>query len=203
MMKRVLGWDAQTTAAAPVQAYDPGIAHCLEKLSADPYIKLADGDLRFISVFDDLHYDRADMDLLSEPMRRHAINKLLPFGYFQSSGSVIEHRKSGARIHMPKFRVLGCSSFDTLRETKMGQQDYALLTPTQAAAQIITRYPVQAAKERVAALIVHHPANLLRLFDSVEPGPNQSAIRSMLGELVHLQKKSIAQTSLGSRRALT
>ncbi|WP_108861492.1 hypothetical protein [Ruegeria sp. Alg231-54] len=171
-------------------------------LNADPYLMVADAGLRLISVFDDLHYDRADLDMLSAPMRRRALKKLAPFEYFQRSGSVIENCAADIRIHMPKFRALGASPFDALRETSMRPQDYALLTPTQAAAQMIAAYEVDTAKERLAALVLKHPANLLRLFDFLEPTPSKAAVREMLGELLFLQRAAVAKEPLKSRRAL-
>lgn len=172
------------------------------ELNADPYLMIADVDLRLISVFDDLRYDRSDLDMLSSPMRKRALKKLAPFGYVQRSGSVIENPADDIRIHMPKFRALGASPFDALRETPMRPQDYALLTPTQAAAQIIASYSVDSAKERLAALVVKHPANLVRLFDFLEPTPTKAAVRGMLGELVYLQRAAVAKEPLKSRRAL-
>ncbi|MEM0949273.1 MAG: hypothetical protein AAGK37_17880 [Pseudomonadota bacterium] len=171
-------------------------------LNADPYLMVADADLRLISVFDDLRYDRADLDMLSGPMRRRALAKLGTMGFTQRSGSVIENQAEDVRIHLPKFRALGASPFDALRDTTLGPQDYALLTPTQAAAQIIDGYPTNTAKERLAALVVKHPVNLLRLFDFLEPIPRHQDFRPALGQLVSLQKTAISTSPLKNRYAL-
>lgn len=199
---RLFDWKTDDTAqTVPVQPR-VGFAECLSVLNADPYLMVADAELRLISVFDDLYYDRADLDMLSAPMRRRALSKLAPLGFVQRSGSVIENRDEDIRIHLPKFRALGASPFDALRETPMRPQDFALLTPTQAAAQLIATHPIETAKERVAAIVVKHPVNLLRLFDFQEPGPSQAPVREMLGELVTLQGAAVANEPLKSRRAL-
>ncbi len=103
-----------TAVAAPHIAPFAETAH---HLNADPYLMIADTDLRLISVFDDLRYDHADLDMLSAPMRRRALSKLEPTGFAQISGTVIENAAEDIRIHMPKFRALGASPFDALRDT--------------------------------------------------------------------------------------
>jgi len=174
----------------------------MEALNTDPHLMVADAGLRLISVFDDLRYDRADLDILSGPMRRHALARLAPLGFTQRSGSVIENRTEDVLVHMPKFRALGASPFDALRDTALRAQDYALLTPTQAAAQIITEHATDVAKERLSALVVKHPVNLLRLFDYLEPIPAHQAFRSVLGQLVYLQREAVSMAPLKTRRAL-
>ncbi|WP_341366677.1 hypothetical protein [Yoonia sp. BS5-3] len=171
-------------------------------MNADPYLMVADAELRLISVFDELHYDRADLDMLSGPMRRRALDKLAMLGFAQRSGTVIENTAEDIRIHMPKFRALGASPFDVLRDTDMREQDYALLTPTQAAAQIITAYPAETALGKLGELVVKHPANLLRLFDFLEPKPTHQSFKKIAGQLTYLQREAISREPLKTRRAL-
>ncbi|MEM0921614.1 MAG: hypothetical protein AAGI13_01120 [Pseudomonadota bacterium] len=171
-------------------------------LNADPYLMIADEDLRLISVFDDLRYDRADLDLLAAPMRSRALAKLKPLGFVQRSGSVIENQAEDIRIHLPKFRALGASPFDALRDTQLRPQDFALLTPTQAAAQIIADHPLDKAVERLKALVVKHPVNLLRLLDFLEPIPRHRAFKDAVGHLIYVQREAISQNPLKTRRAL-
>lgn len=187
------------------QAGDDGFAPFSEtvaSLNSDPYLMVADTGLRLITVFDDLRYDRADMDLLSAPMRRRALERLVPLGFVQRSGLVIESRAEDIRIHMPKFRALGASPYDALRETSQRPQDYALLTPTQAAAQIINTYPIEETVELLKALVVRHPVNLLRLGDFLEPNPNHQTFKKALGHLLYVQREAVSQEPLKTRRAL-
>lgn len=171
-------------------------------LNADPYLMVADTELRLISVFDDLRYDRADLDMLSAPMRRRALAKLIPLGFSQRSGSVIESRTEDIRIHLPKFRALGASPFDALRDIDLRPQDYALLTPTQAAAQIIAAHPLETVVQRLKALVIKHPVNLLRLGDYLEHKPSHQAFKDALGHLIYVQRTAIAKEPLKTRRAL-
>lgn len=191
-----------TTPANPNEKTSVPFEDRIEVLNKDPYLMVADAGLRLISVFDDLRYDRADLDMLSGPMRRRALTKLTPLGFAQRSGSVIENRTEDIRIHMPKFRALGASPFDALRDTSLRERDYALLTPTQAAAQIITNHPTDTAMERLSALVVKHPVNLLRLFDFLEPNPTHLAFKKTLGHLLFLQRRAVSMEPLITRRAL-
>jgi len=204
LIKRIASGEAPDTKTSANLNGDTGVPFDdrIEGLNIDPYLMVADTGLRLISVFDDLHYDRADLDMLSGPMRRHALTRLVPLGFKQRSGSVIENRAEDVLIHMPKFRALGASPFDALRDTVLRVQDYALLTPTQVAAQIITEHPTDVAMERLSALVVKHPVNLLRLFDYLEPIPTHRAFRNVLGQLVFLQRKAVSMEPLKTRRAL-
>jgi hypothetical protein len=158
--------------------------------------------LRLLTVFDDLRYDRADLDMMSAPMRRRALTALAPLGFVQASGGVLENRHADIRIHLPKYRALGASPFDVLRETTLRPQDYALLTPTQAAARIITAHDLEIALPRMEALVVRHPVNLLRLFDYLEHNPRHEAFKPVIGHLVLMQRDAIAREPLKTRRAL-
>ena len=105
------------------------------------YMTLADERLQLFSVFDDLYYDRADADMLSPAMRKHAIEKLKKIGFKQISGNVLEDRGADRRCLMPKSHALGASPFDITRYTPRRAQDFYILTPTQTACQFIDHYP--------------------------------------------------------------
>jgi hypothetical protein len=171
-------------------------------LDRDPYLAVADAGLRLISVFDDLKYDRADLDMMTAAMRRHALKRLGPLGFRQLSGSVIENRAEDIRVLLPKFRALGASPFDATRYTGRRAQDYFVLTPTQAAARIIDAYPTGEAVERIKTLVVKHPINLYRLLDYLERKPEHQAFRGELGYLKFVQREAVEREPLRSRRAL-
>lgn len=174
----------------------------LQVLNADPYLMVVAAPLRFISVFDDLRYDRADVDAVSGPMRKRVVDRLKPLGFRQISGSLIENKEEGIRIHLPKFRALGASPFDAIRDTSPHDQDYIVLTPTQLACQFIDHYPLDLAMEQLRALIVRQPANLLRIFDYLERNDTHQAFKKVIGELTVLQRQAVAQEPLKTRRAL-
>lgn len=197
-----LGEDAAPGDAAPRPQAQGAFGERVKVLNADPYLMVADAELHLISVFDDLRYDRADLDMLSPPMRKRAMAKLRPLGFVQRSGTMLENRAEDIRIHLPRFRALGSSPFDALRDTEMRPQDYALLTPTQAAAQIIAEHPVDKMVERLKALVAKHPVNLLRLDDFLEREPRHDAFRDALGHLIYVQREAVAQEPLKTRRAL-
>ncbi|QBF30235.1 hypothetical protein [Thalassococcus sp. S3] len=174
----------------------------LRVLDRDPYLCLADERLRLISVFDDLRYDRADMDMLSGPMRRRVIAKLVPLGFQQVSGGVLENAALDVRMYMPKFRALGASPFDATRDTPRRPQDYYILTPTQTACQFIDHYPVDEAVTAIKALIVKHPINLLRVSDYLEKSGKHQIFAGAIGHLKFVQREAVEAEPLRSRRAL-
>ena len=184
-----------TTVAADMDAQ-------LQVLDKDPYLAIADGDLRLISVFDDLKYDRSDADMLSGPMRKRIVAALQPLGFVQRTGSMIENRATGVRMHLPKAHPLGASPFDVTRYTARGPQDYFVLTPTQAAARIIDHYDVDTAVERIKALIVRQPINLMRLVDHLERKESHIAFERAVGHLKYVQREAVESDPLRTRRAL-
>lgn len=177
-------------------------ANRLRVIEGDPYLCIADERLKLISVFDDLKYDRADMDMLSGPMRRRIVSKLTPLGFKQVSGAMLENRELDIRMHMPKFRALGASPFDATRDTPRRPQDYFILTPTQAACLMIDSYPLSDAIEKLEALVMQQPVNLLRLSDYLESKDSHRAASPAIGHLVIVQRKAVASEPLCRRRAL-
>lgn len=194
--------DPAAEAEADLIAPTPGFAEKLQVLDRDPYLSLADTKLRLISVFDDLKYDRADMDLVSGPMRRRVVERLAPLGFKHVSGTVIAHKAEDIRMILPKIHALGASPFDASRYTPRRAQDYFVLTPTQAACQMIDHYPHEEAVEQIKGLVVKHPINLYRLLDYLERKEAHQAFRKAFRELEEIQQQAVASEPLRSRRAL-
>ena len=201
----VLGPSAKPVAVQPERVAripTTSFAERVRVLDADPYLSVADEDLQLISVFDDLKYDRADLDILSAPMRRRVLQKLAPLGFKQVSGTVIENKAEDIRMHLPKFHALGASPFDATRYTPRRPQDYFILTPTQVACQIIDTYSAEDAVERIAALVVKHPINLYRVSDYLERKDTHQAMIAGIGHLKYVQRKAVEEAPLCTRRAL-
>ncbi|WP_170414636.1 hypothetical protein [Ruegeria arenilitoris] len=174
----------------------------MRAFSAEPYFQIADENLGLLSVFDDLKYDRADVDMVSPAMRRHVFGKLGPLGFRQISGTVLEHPQADMRVYIPKFHALGASPFDIIRYTDKRPQDFCLLTPTQVACQFIDHYELDDAVQRVEALIVKHPINLLKLADYLEGKPRHRAFREVLGHIKLKQRIAVESEPLCRRRSL-
>ncbi len=180
-------------------------AQVLEKMrafSAEPYFQIADEKLGLLSVFDDLKYDRADVDMISPAMRKHVAGKLGPLGFRQTSGTVLEHAEADMRVHIPKFHALGASPFDIARYTEKRSQDYCLLTPTQVACQYVDHCELDDAVQRIEALIMKHPINLLKLADYLEGKPKHRAFRGVLGHIKLKQRIAVESEPLCRRRSL-
>lgn len=197
---------AAPPAAPSAMAQDADVAatlrHRMAALNADPYLQLVDEALGLISVFDDLKYDRSDAEMLSPPMRRHAIDKLSPLGFRQVSGNVLENRDAGVRVLMPKSHALGASPFDIARYTSKRAEDFYLLTPTQTACQIVDHYPLAQAVERIKELIAKHPVNLVKMEDYLEGSAPHRAFMAAIGHLKFVQREAITSEPLMRRRAL-
>ncbi|MEM6846789.1 MAG: hypothetical protein AAF580_01770, partial [Pseudomonadota bacterium] len=145
------------------------------------YLFVADSRLNLLSVFDDLRYDRSDADMLSPTMRRHVSEKLRPLGFKQISGTTFENPAADVRFLMPKSHALGASPFDISRYTPKREQDFYVLTPTQAACQIIDNYSLDFAVDAIKDLISRQPVNLLRLADYLERKPTHQRFAGVLG----------------------
>lgn len=167
-----------------------------------PYMLLADAELNIFSIFDDLKYDRSDADMMSPPMRRHAVQTLDRLGFRQTSGSVMHHKPRDLFCYIPKPQVLGASPFDVTRYTPKRDQDYYVLTPTQTACRLIDTYPCELAVEKIVSLIWKQPINLYRLLDYLEKKPAHEAIRPALGFFKSEQRKAVQSEPLCLRRAL-
>lgn len=190
--------DDSATVALPRSDFDARV----KVLDQDPYLCVADEQLRLISIFDDLKYDRSDADMLSGPMRRRLMERLEPLGFRQVSGTVIENKTEDIRMYMPKSHALGASPFDITRYTTRRPQDYFVLTPTQAACQMIDRYPLEEALERIETLIVRQPINLFRIVDHLERIDRHSAFEQAVGHLRYVQRQAVESEPLNRRRAL-
>ena len=174
----------------------------MDVLSRDPYLQIADASMGLISVFDDLKYDRADADILSVAMRNHALRKLAPLGFKQTSGTVIYNAEADVKVLMPKFHALGASPFDVARYTLKRDQDFYLLTPTQTACMFIDNFGREEAAARIEELIAKHPVNLMKLVDYLERKDTHTAFKDEVGYLLHVQRKAVASEPLMRRRAL-
>ena len=174
----------------------------MRAFSAEPYFQIADEKLGLLSVFDDLKYDRADVDMISPAMLKHVVGKLGPLGFRQTLGTVLEHAEADMRVHIPKFHALGASPFDIARYTEKRPQDYCLLTPTQVACQYVDHYELNEAVQRIEALIAKHPINLLKLADYLEGKPKHRAFREVLGHIKLKQRIAVESEPLCRRRSL-
>ena len=173
-----------------------------ELLNFGPYMCIADEKLRLISVFDDLKYDRSDLDMMSPAMRGHVIKQLKLIGLKQISGNVLLHADTDIRCLIPKFHALGASPFDITRYTPRGENDFYILTPTQTACQFVDHYSLEEAVDRIKALITLQPINLYKILDYLEHKPKHEEFARAIGHLRLIQREAVASEPLKTRRAL-
>ena len=173
-----------------------------QRLNFGPYMCLADEKLKLISVFDDLKYDRSDLDMMSPAMRQHAIKHLKPLEFKQVSGNVLLHKDSNIRCLIPKFHALGASPFDIIRYTPREKGDFYILTPTQTACQYVDHYSLDEAVEKAKALIIRQPINLYKILDYLEHKPRHQEFSKAIGHLRLIQREAVASDPLKTRRAL-
>ncbi|WP_422048671.1 hypothetical protein [Shimia sp.] len=209
-IRRITSTFASAPAAPPATGAEiptaaPSLAELkdsLQVLDQDPYLYVVDWDLQIISVFDDLRYDRADVDALAGPMRSHVMQKLKPLGFEQITGHVIAHTTADMQMVMPKFRALGESPFNATHFTKRRPQDFYILTPTQSACVLIDSYPSEEAQERLLTLIKQQPINIYRILDYMARDDRRMAFKPALGHLKFVQRQAVRSEPLCRRRAL-
>ena len=177
-------------------------APVFDRSELDKYLFVADDELKLISVFDDLKYDRADADVLSVGMRQHAIKRLTQVGFKQKSGTVLVHGLEDVQCVIPKFHALGASPFDITRYTAKRSQDYYILTPTQTACQFVEHYPTDEAVDRIIVLIAKHPINIYRIMDFFEDKPAHKNFADALGHLLYVQRQAVETDLIFRMRAL-
>ena len=84
----------------------------------------------------------------------------------------------------PKNGILGASPFDATKFVKRGEEDYFVLTPTQAAALLIQWKLKTDLLENLKRLISYHPINLDKLKDhSNSDKALESTFNSLYNEL--------------------
>lgn len=168
-----------------------------------PYLHIISDTIKAISIFDALHYDRADVDIISPVMRLHLIKKLKDLGFKQTQGRVIENKTLDIKCVIPKFHALGSSPFHITDYTSIRPQDYYVLTPTQTACFIINNFPLETAMEKLKQLIAVQPINIKRISDYIEnSGVNLDAL-SLIGHLKYYQAQALETPELKSIKPLS
>ena len=173
-----------------------------EVVALGHYMMLADARLNLFTVFDDLKYDRSDIDMMSPPMRTHAVSQLKALGFTQTSGTVLYNKRDDVKCFIPKFHALGASPFDIARYTPKRSRDYYILTPTQTACQYIDAYAHENAIEKIVALVKSQPINLFKLVDYLEKKPAHRDFRAAIGYIKSVQREAVTSDPLRRRRAL-
>ena len=93
----------------------------------DKYLLLTDEPLNIISIFDELRYDRSDIDMLSPGMRQHITNKLKTIGFKQKSAKLLISEDKKFRCHLPMNHALGSSPFHATDYLGKKDGDYFVL----------------------------------------------------------------------------
>lgn len=173
------------------------IANCL-----DSYLYLTEAPLNILSVFDELRYDRSDVDMLSPGMRKHVAKRLARAGFKQSSGRLLTHNEIRARCHLPKPTVLGASPFHTMDHISSYEYDFFVLTPTQTAGAFVDHYDLAEAVERICALVEKQPINLFKLKDYLEGNSKHQDFLQAVPHIKYRQRKAVESEPLKQKRAL-
>ena len=169
---------------------------------ADPYIFASEKPFNILSIFDDLRYDRSDVDILSPSMRRYIAKLLASQGFKQKSGSVFQDKARDIRCIIPKTHALGASPFDITRYSPKREQDYYILTPTQTACQFVDRCSLEEAVEKIGALVAKHPINLLKLQDYLEDKEKHKEFLAAIPHIRYLQRIAVESEPLKRLRSL-
>ncbi len=166
------------------------------------YLYLLNQPDNIISIFDELHYDRSDIDMVSPAMRQYVIEMLETQGFKQLSGNVVVNNVEDVQCIIPKFHALGSSPFDIIRYTPKRQQDFYILTPTQTACQFIDHYEHEKAVENICQLIEQQPINLFKLMDYLENKKHHLEFKKKIYMIKEFQNTAINNQPLKNRRSL-
>ncbi|WP_086933946.1 hypothetical protein [Agarilytica rhodophyticola] len=173
----------------------------IESLNLDSYI-IVDWGVKAISVFDDLHYDRSDLDVMAPGMRRYVKNKLESIGFAQISGCRFKNEVYDIVCEMPKLNVKGASPFDATNYIKKREYDLFIMTPTQLAAHYIDSLEHAEAVEKIMNLVHKHPVNLFKIMDFVEDKVAHQNFLSVIHHIINEQKKAIKTEPLCRLKSL-
>lgn len=174
----------------------------MSEIASSQYIYILNDPDNIISVFDELRYDRSDIDILSPTMRKHVIQKLEKSGFKQISGNILENKQTDTRCLFPKFHTLGSSPFDISHYISKRIQDYYVLTPTQTACQFINHYNFDDALEKICLLIEKQPINVFKLLDYLEQKDSHQDFLKAITFLRDKQKSLIETEPLCHMRSL-
>lgn len=166
------------------------------------YITIPKSPINIISIFDELKYDRSDLDLVSPAMRHHILERLKKYGFKQTSGNIIEQTQLDVRCIIPKYHALGSSPFDITRYTPKRDHDYYILTPTQTACQFVNTLVFDEAVDAISLLISKQPINLFKLLDFLENNPSHQDFKMAINHLNDLQKTAVESEQLRTMRSL-
>jgi hypothetical protein len=155
-----------------------------------------------ISVFDDVKYDRSDIDILGPGMRRYVTKFLTALDCKTRSGSCIVHRQSGLNCWLPKPSVLAASPFDITRYQPRDPEDIYILTPTQTAAYLFQHMDFDLAIIAIFEMIKTQPVNLLKLLDTLETHRERQYYAPVVRYLLDCQKQGVKQAGMKFKRSL-
>lgn len=159
-------------------------------------------DINAISVFDDVKYDRADVDMLTPAMRKYITNYLVERGCKLKSGASVIHKALGLTFILPKPSVLGASPFDITRHFPRNDGDIYIFTPTQTAAYLFDHVDLESAVEQMSEMIKQQPVNLLKLEDAIGKQAKRQDYLQAMGYLTYCQRQSIEQPGMRFKRSL-
>ncbi len=173
----------------------------IEKLKNDKYLFFLESPHNLVCVFEHIHYDRSDADLLSKDQRKYLLDKLSDLGFSHKTGRVLSSESHDAEFIFPKQNILGAFIGDFIKHEKRKDSDFFVLTPTQMGIYIINTIESETL-EVLKSLIAKQPINLKKIFDHTHNDSSKEFVRTHFKELETFQKDIIANTSVGTHSHL-
>lgn len=170
--------------------------------SSDPYLYVLPPPIPAISIFDDLRFDRSDIDNLSPGMYRYVNDTLCSVGFKRMSGRCFGHETYAIKCIIPQARVQGASPFHATHYLKKSESDFYILTPTQCAALIIEEYKLEQAVTHLVELIHHHPINLFKIKDHLESKDRHQQFLQAIPHLKYTQRIAVSSPPLSLLKTL-
>ena len=148
-----------------------------------------------ISIFDDEHYSNSDYDILGPTVRADIRRVLIADGWKASGSKVFTKVDYTIKFPAPSH-TLGCNPADKVVESIEGG-GFCIVTPTQAllVAVLLREWDLENAK----ALVLHHPANLSKIWNWILNEKSVHVPRSDIAALKVVQKQGFELRKLGEQ----
>jgi len=148
-----------------------------------------------ISIFDDEHFSNSDYDILDPVVRADVRRVLLAEGWTSKGSKVFE--KNNFRVAFPSpSHTLGCNPADKILES-LSDNTYCVVTPTQA---LLTSIALNVWDvEKAKSLVLHHPANLSKIWNWVVNEKSENVSREDIALLKKVQKEGFELRQRGEQ----
>ncbi len=157
-----------------------------------------------ITVFDDIHYDGNDYEMLSPPQRKLVIETLKNHDHIHETGKTLKDQVSGRIVRLVQTASQGNSPLHEF-EKEYNLEDLFVTTPGTyflfLMRQFFTKQNDEELLKELESLITRHPVNLVQLFYHSKKDEFHLLFQDKLDHFKTLQTNA-AESFLANRKPL-